>query len=148
VRVTNALSFRAGAGVLSTKILEGTVSGANVAGNRLANAPAFTFNAGADFTVMDSGSGKLSFHPDLSYQSSQYFEVLNIPRLRQSSYALLGGHIDYETAGGRFSASLWAKNIAQTFYFTSRVDLLAGFGLDYNHIGNPRTYGATIGYKF
>ncbi len=92
--------------------------------------------------------GKLSFHPDVAYQSSQFFEVLNIPRLRQGAYALVGGHIDFETRDGRWSASLWAKNLTNQFYFTSRIDLLAGFGFDLNHIGNPRTYGATVGFKF
>ncbi|MDK2758991.1 MAG: TonB-dependent receptor [Blastomonas fulva] len=148
VRASRALSFRAGMGLLSTKILEGTVSGTNVAGRRLAIAPSFTFNAGIDLTVLDGDKGKLSFHPDIAYQSDQYFEVLNIPRLRQKPYALVGGHIDYETKDGRWTASLWAKNLANTFYFTSRIDLLAGFGFDYNHIGNPRTFGGTIGYKF
>lgn len=71
-----------------------------------------------------------------------------MPRLRQSSYALVGGHIDWESASGRFSASIWGKNLADKFYFTSRVDLLAGFGFDYNHIGNPRMYGVTVGAKF
>lgn len=43
---------------------------------------------------------------------------------------------------------MWGKNLTDKFYFTSRVDLLAGFGFDYNHIGNPRTYGVTVGAKF
>ena len=73
---------------------------------------------------------------------------MNIPRLRQPSYAIMGGHIDWESADGRFNASVWGKNLGNKFYFTSRVDLLAGFGFDYNHIGNPRTYGVTVGAKF
>lgn len=60
----------------------------------------------------------------------------------------MGGHIDLETADGRYSLSVWAKNLGNKFYFTSRVDLLAGFGFDYNHIGNPRTFGVTLGAKF
>ena len=60
----------------------------------------------------------------------------------------MGGHIDWESADGRFNASVWGKNLGNKFYFTSRVDLLAGFGFDYNHIGNPRTYGVTVGAKF
>ncbi|MCW1430780.1 hypothetical protein [Novosphingobium sp. JCM 18896] len=107
-----------------------------------------TFNLGADLTLFDNDSGRLSFHPDMAYQSSQFFEVLNVPRLRQSSYAIVGAHLDFETADGRWNASVWGKNLTNKFYFTSRVDLLAGFGLDYNHIGNPRTYGVTVGTKF
>ena len=148
IRASDGISLRSGLGLLSTKIKRGTVSGVNVAGNRLSNAPKLTANIGADVTLFDSDAGKLSFHPDLAYQSNQYFEVLNVPRLRQGSYALVSAHLDFETADGRWNASVWGKNLTKEHYFTSRVDLLAGFGFDYNHIGTPRTYGATVGMNF
>ena len=147
-RATDQLTIRAGVGLLDTKIQKGIVSGVNVAGNELSNAPSITFSGGFDATVMDDSNGKLSLSGDLSYSASQYFEVLNIPRLRQQSYALVAGHIDWESASGRWNASLWGKNMTNKFYFTSRVDLLAGFGFDYNHVAAPRTYGVTIGTKF
>jgi iron complex outermembrane receptor protein len=84
---------------------------------------------------------------EVAYQSAQYFEVINIARLEQKGYALVGGHIDWG-GDGRYTLSAWAKNLSNKLYFTSRVDLLAGFGFDYNHIGNPRTYGVTVGAKF
>lgn len=148
VRAADMVTLRAGMGLLSARIIEGTVSGVDVSDNRLSNAPALTLNGGIDWTVAQGGFGTLSFHPEMAYQSRQYFEVLNIPRLRQGSYALLSGHLDWESADERFNASLWVKNLTRKFYFTSRVDLLAGFGFDYNHIGNPRTYGVTVGVKF
>jgi iron complex outermembrane recepter protein len=148
IRASDRLTLHSGMGVLATKIQRGSVSGVDVSGNRLSNAPTFTFNATIDLTLVDGDMGKLSVHPDVAYQSSQFFEVLNIPRLRQTSYALVGGHIDWESADGRFNASVWGKNLSNKFYFTSRLDLLAGFGFDYNHIGNPRTYGVTVGAKF
>ncbi|MFY7835835.1 MAG: TonB-dependent receptor domain-containing protein [Novosphingobium sp.] len=148
IRATDQLTIHSGVGVLSTSIQRGIVSGVNVAGNRLSNAPSFTFNTTVDLTLFDGDMGKFSVHPDISYQSSQFFEVLNVSRLRQSSYAIVGGHIDWESADGRFNASVWGKNLTDKFYFTSRVDLLAGFGFDYNHIGNPRTYGVSVGMKF
>ncbi|WP_176593627.1 TonB-dependent receptor [Sphingobium sp. EM0848] len=148
IRATDDLTMRAGMGLLSAKIKQGTVSGVDVSGNHLSNAPALTLNGGIDWTVVDGSFGNISVHPEVAYQSSQYFEVLNIPRLKQKGYALLSGHIDWESKNGRFNASLWAKNLTKKFYFTSRVDLLAGFGFDYNHIGNPRSYGVTVGAKF
>ena len=120
----------------------------DVSGNDLANASSLTFNLSVDLTLFDNETGKLSFHPDLSYASSQYFDVVNVPRLQQGGYALLGGHIDFETSDGRWNASIWAKNLTNKFYFSSRIDLSAGFGFDYNHIGAPRTYGISVGTKF
>lgn len=148
VRATDMVVLRAGVGLLDAKIKRGTVSGVDVSGNKLSNAPKLTFTGGVDATVMDGSSGKLSLHGDINYASSQYFEVLNVPRLRQDGYVLLAGHIDWESADGRWNASVWGKNLTDEFYFTSRVDLLAGFGFDYNHVGAPRTYGVTIGTKF
>lgn len=148
VRAGERVDFRAGVGLLSTKIKEGTVSGTDVSGNRLSNAPKLTFNFGADLTLLENGSGTLSFHPEIAYQTNQFFEVLNVARLRQGSYAVVSAHLDFETADGRWNASIWGKNLTDKQYFTSRVDLLAGFGFDYNHIGNPRTYGISIGTKF
>ena len=147
-RASDAVTIRAGIGLLDTKIQQGLVSGVNVAGNELSNAPSLTFNGGFDVTAIDSDAGKLSLHGDLAYSSSQYFEVINIPRLKQKAYALLSGHIDWESANGRWNASIWGKNLTNKFYFTSRVDLLAGFGFDYNHISAPRTYGITVGIKY
>lgn len=148
VRASDMVSFRAGIGLLSTKIIDGTVSGVDVAGNRLSNAPSLSGNIGLDLTVFDNGSGKLSLHPEMSYQTSQYFEVINVPRLQQDGYALLSGHIDWESENGKWNVSIWGKNLADKQYKTSRVDLLAGFGFDYNHVGNPRTYGITVGMQF
>ena len=97
---------------------------------------------------MEGDRGELSLHADLSYAWSQFFEVLNIPRLRQDSYALVSAHVDWESPDGSWNASVWGKNLTDEFYFTSRVDLLAGFGFDYNHVGAPRTFGVTVGRSF
>ena len=148
VRANDRFTLHGGLGLLSTKIISGAVSGSNVADNKLSNAPSLSFNLGVDLTLFDSSAGKLSLHPEMSYQTSQFFEVVNIPRLRQNGYALLGGHIDWESKDKRWNVSVWGKNLADKQYFTSRVDLLAGFGFDYNHIGNPRTYGITLGMEF
>ena len=147
VRASDRFTFNAGLGLLHTKINSGTVSGVNVSGNRLSNAPSLTFNASFDATLVKGSFGAISFHPEVSYQSSQFFENINIPRLRQQSYALFGGHLDWTSDNGMFNASLWARNLGNKFYFTSRIDL-TGFGLDYNHVGNPRMYGITAGVKF
>ena len=146
VHVSDGFTLRGGFGLLSSRIKRGVLNGESLVGNRLANAPSLTLNAGFDATLVEAGDSKLSFHPDISYVSSQYFDVFNKPELKQSGYAQLGAHLDFEH--GPLSASLWAKNITNKYYFTSRIDLIGGFGMIYNHIAPPRTFGATIGYKF
>jgi iron complex outermembrane receptor protein len=145
VRVTDTLGLRAGIGLLDTEITEGILSGVDLAGNRLTNAPTLSANFGMDFTLFDNGMTELSFHPQMSYISDQFFEVLNTPRLEQSGYALLSGHIKLEH--GPMAIALWAKNLTNKFYYTARIDT-QGFGFDYNHVGAPRAYGATLTFDF
>ena len=147
-RTSDRLTLRGSFGFLNAKIQQGLVSGANVAGNKLTNAPSVTASAGFDATLYDGSAGKLSASGDLAYTSSQFFDVVNTSRLRQSGYALLSGHIDWSSANERVNVSIWGKNLTNKLYFTSRVDLLAGFGFDYNHLAAPRTYGITVGTKF
>lgn len=147
-RPSDVVTLRGSLGFLDAKIERGTVSGNNVAGNELTNAPSLTASAGIDVTFYDGDAGKFSGTADLAYTSSQFFDVVNTARLEQDGYALLSGFIRWESANGRFNASIWGKNLTNQFYFTSRVDLLAGFGFDYNHVATPRTYGVTIGTTF
>lgn len=147
-RPSDAVTLRGSLGFLDAKVQQGIVSGANVAGNKLTNAPSLTASAGLDVTFYDGDAGKFSGTADLAYTSSQFFDVVNTARLEQDGYALLSGFLRWESANGRFNASIWGKNLTNQFYFTSRVDLLAGFGFDYNHLATPRTYGITIGTTF
>jgi iron complex outermembrane receptor protein len=145
-RPTDAFTLRAALGLLHARITRGELSGLDLRGNRLPNAASLTLSGGIDWTLFDTSAGQLSVHPNISYVSSQYFEVINVPRLKQGGYALVGGHIDF--SHGPWTASLWAKNLTNTFYTTSRIDLLASVGYDYNHLGTPRTYGASISHRF
>ena len=147
-RASDQITLRGSLGFLNAKIQKGLVSGTNVAGNKLTNAPSVTASAGFDATLYDGSAGKFSASGDLAYTSSQFFDVVNTPRLRQDGYALLSGHIDWSSANERINVSIWGKNLTNKFYFTSRVDLLAGFGFDYNHVSAPRIYGITVGTKF
>lgn len=145
IRASDALTLRGGVGLLSTKITDGVLSGVVLDGNKLANAPDFSFNAGIDLALLDDGVNRLSVHPEISYISSQYFDAINSPVLKQAGYMLVGGNIKYER--GPVSISVWGKNLTNAFYFTSRIDSSA-FGFIYNHLGAPRTYGATLSYEF
>ena len=147
-RPSDAITLRGSLGFLNAKIQEGTVSGINVAGNKLTNAPSLTANAGIDATLYEGNIGKFTATGDLAYTSSQFFDVVNTPRLEQGGYALLSGHVDWTSDSGQYSLTIWGKNLTNKFYFTSRVDLLAGFGFDYNPRSTPRTYGITAGAKF
>lgn len=145
VRPNDAITARAGLGIISSQITKGELSGESLKGNKLSNAPAVSLTAGIDFTAYDDGENRVSFHPDIYYVSKQYFEVFNKDRISQEGYVLLNGRIDYTR--GPLTVSIWGKNLANKFYFTSRYDI-SGFGFDYQHVGTPRTFGGSVTYKF
>ncbi|MFT3976864.1 MAG: TonB-dependent receptor [Sphingomonas bacterium] len=144
-RVSRALDFRLGLGLLHAQVDRGVLDGVDLAGHKLVNAPSVTLNGEMNLRVVDNGDFRLTLSPSVSFSSSQYFEIFNDPGLTQGSYALVGGHIDLDI--GRFRASIWSKNLGDALYRTSRASL-EGFGFVYNHLGAPRTFGVTFGYKF
>lgn len=143
----DTLTVRTGIGLLNSKVERGVISGINIAGKDLPTAPSFSMTGGIDLKLMDNDSGKLVLSGSGSYASSQFFEILNVERLKQRSYALFNAHLDWTSADGRWNASLWGRNLGQKFYTTAGIDL-SGFGFDYKQWGTPRTYGMTVGTSF
>ena len=134
-----------GIGLLDAKARKGVISGVDVTGHSLSNAPKLTLSSAIELLAFDNGDARLTLNGNLSYVSGQYFEIMNIARLRQHGYALIGANA--VVAAGPWTVSLWGKNITDKVYFTSRIDL-SGFGFDYNHLGTPRTFGASVKYGF
>ena len=144
-RPDDRLALQLGLGLLHARATQGTISGLDVAGNTLSNAPSLTANAGISYAVWADDANRLTLRADAAYTSAQFFEIVNIPRLRQPGYALLGAGMDW--VRGDWTLSLWGRNLTDRTYFTARIDL-SGFGFDYNHVGTPRTYGASIRREF
>jgi len=147
VRPVTDLSLNAGLGLLKTEIREGAVSGTSVAGNRLPNAPTVSLTTGVDWTAFRFGQGSIALRADASYSSKQYFELFNTDRIAEDGYVLVNGQIAFESDDERWGAALWARNLFNTYYLKSAIDV-SGFGFDYTHLAEPRTYGVTVNFKF
>ena len=150
LRINDMLSLHSNVGWLSAKVDSGVVDGLDVSGNALINAPHFSFDGGIDWTLVEGNFGTISAHPSLSHVSSQFFDIHNKSFLTQNGYELFDGHIDWVSPDKAWTFTVWGKNIANRFYFTSRYDLETGsaFNFIYNHIGAPRTFGFTLSRKF
>lgn len=144
-RPHRAIDMTVSFGLLDSRVVRGIVNGVDVRGNSLSLAPSATAALDAGVTVLDDNRHRLRVGATISHVGSQFFEILNTPRLRQSAYTLIGGSIEWRT--GRNTVTLWGKNLTNSFYYTSRIDL-SGFGFDYSHLGTPRTYGLTVGRGF
>lgn len=146
-RPIKRLTLTGGLGLLSTKIKKGEVQGEDVAGNRLANAPSLSLTAAVDLDVYEADWGRIALHVDQSYASGQFFELQNKPRLRQPGYSLVNARLALIGDDDRWQVAVWGKNLFNKYYTTSRLDI-SGFGLDWNLLGDPRTYGVSLKYRF
>ena len=110
-------------------------------GNRLSRSPALTGNIAATYTRA-VGTGTASAGVNYYHSSRLYFDPAN--RYSQSSYDLLGAHLDYNPTK-RWHLAGWARNLTNTTYL-SAVNLYASGTLA--KYSDPRTYGLTFGYSF
>lgn len=145
-------------GLIHTKYQELSLSGVNLDGNRLPFAPKVTASLVVDWTALHLANGDtISANANISYNSQQWFspfngepsfagDLTNNHNQQQQGYALVNGRLNYN--GEHFYGSIWAKNIFNKFYTVYGLDLRSAFGYDYLAMGSPRTYGATIGFKF
>jgi iron complex outermembrane recepter protein len=127
-----------------------TLSGVNLDGNTLPNAPKVTINAGFDWKVTPLGSGEIVFSPNLVYTSKQYFSPFNNEggnqNLNMPGQVLADASLGWE--GEQLSVRLWMTNITNRKYFMYGLNMRDAFGYDYMLHAPPRTYGVTTRFKF
>lgn len=141
------LLVQAGAGYTHTKFDEfNSVLGGDLSGNRLPSAPETNVNLAVRYE-WPAFAGKFAIEADTKYMSRQFFNVNNDPLLAQGGYGLIGARVSYATADDRLVFTLWGKNLGDRDYLVDAFDL-AAFGFDQLVVGDPRTYGATLAYRF
>ena len=146
-QISDRLRVSGGVGYLHGEAKKGIVSGIDVAGDRLPNAPRFTATLATDVDVLQADFGTFTAHLDANYNGAQFFTLPHDPRTLVSNYVVLDTRLGFTSSDKKWEAGFWIKNLADEFYRTSVISL-AGFGLDYTHIGAPRTYGADVTFNF
>lgn len=132
-------------------------------GETLPTLPEWTFSLGAT-QIIPTELGELTLHADYSYIAKQEFSPSTAasqqPAGVQASYAeakvlntldsraIVNAKINLDVVNTGFSVSLWGRNIADEKYVTRAQDFYVGLGLATNFVGDPRTYGMTVNYRF
>lgn len=93
-----------------------------------------------------TGAAKVAGQLDGRYATSQYYDVLNNPIALEKGYGLLNARLFYTAPGDRWSASAFVENLTNTKYRAYVVD--TGLTLAQSWLGEPRTYGVKLSYKF
>jgi iron complex outermembrane receptor protein len=146
-QITERWRLSGGVGFLDGEAKKGLVSGISVAGDTLPNSPDFSASVASDLDVWTGGAGTFIFHVDANYVGAQFFTLPHDARTLVDNYAVFDTRIGFESSSEKWEAGFWIKNLGDEFYKTDVISL-AGFGLDYTHIGPPRTYGADITFHF
>ena len=150
--ITPQIRLSAGMGLLDAKYTTLTLTGVDLAGNRLIEAPKFTMNLAADYTVPLSSAVELTLHGDMVHKSKQFFTAYN-DKVFPFSLGVTPAFQEYNARAGlafeegRYNLGLWGKNL-------SNNSTLAGVGIETNTmlrfgtVPYPRRYGIDFQVKF
>ena len=140
-------------------------------GLRMARAPDFTANFGAEYRIPD-GDGGLSLSAHVNYTSryvvtnpsvwgplllgTPYAEFARKQRFTEGAYALLSAQVTWTHHDGHFYVQAFGNNLTNHRYrlhYTGTATTVTNGvpgtnGGTYMPMAEPRVYGARVGYKF
>lgn len=117
----------------------GLTGGGDAAGKRLPDAPDLTAVVSANYSVFASG-GRLDFYGEVSHRSKSYSGVDNSETLDViSSRDVVNARVSFATSRDRLRVSLWARNLFDDSYTTTRGRDF--FGNQFIKRGDPRAIG-------
>ena len=128
----------------------GAPGGGNVqlAGNPTRNSPRWAWTMHGDYEILLPGSsGSVTPSVDLSYKGKTYFSEYARNIESADAYTMLDASLNYETANKQVNFQLWVKNLTDVFRPSSTFALATGRLIGVTYLP-PRTFGATVGYKF
>ncbi len=157
-KATDDLEIRSALGLLHSKYVELTLHATTptrhcCVGNQLIQAPDYNASLGVDWRFARIAAGDLRLLVDGNFYAKQYFDAFNTERIAQGAYGLANARVSFESSAKRgFGAGAWIKNIANRKYLAyglNQNDVDTGaLGFDYGLVGEPRTYGADLTYRF
>ena len=120
----------------------------DLSGNRLARAPEWQYNLGAEYSVLSSNEMELTLRADYQWQDKIYFSFYNHETISQDPYGLLNLSATLVPEAGGWEASAFMRNVFDEQYisniYTTDLIVLRGNA----NIGEPRMYGLSISYDF
>ncbi len=115
-------------------------------GHQLPLSPHVTLSMFADYKVpMDSG--QLDFQLNASFKSRQLFDVANSPFLTQRPYWLENFRVAYDFDDSNWEVAGYVRNLSGQKYFLDVFDL-SFIGFYQGIMGQPRTFGGEVNYRF
>jgi len=121
----------------------------NLDGRSLPHAPDFTGNIGAQYRL-EMGEGLLSsvtLRGDLYYSSRVVLRYFGTDNESQAGYVLGNLSVTFGAADDKATLRLFVDNVGDKAYRQNST-YLGAFGAYYGNYGKPRTFGASLSYRF
>ena len=130
-----------------------TVTRVCCVGNQLIQAPDYDASVDVNWRFAHLNVGDLRLLADTHFYGKQYFDAFNTQRDAQGAYNVVNARIEFDSGGKRaFQIGAWVKNLTNREYLAyalNQKDADTGaLGFDYALVGEPRTYGADVTYRF
>ncbi len=122
-------------------------------GNQLIQAPDYNASADVNWRMVHFAAGDLRLLANASFYGKQYFDAFNTERDAQGAYGIANARLTFDSSGKRgYAIGAWIKNLSNRRYLAyglNQKDLDTGaLGFDYALVGEPRTYGVDLTYRF
>jgi len=140
-------NFQLGVSNLET-IAEGVpLPAGQITDTQMPQAPKWSVNAAASYEWM-LPAGRVALETDAKWNDHQEMELENAPADLEPAYVVANARITYSTRDDRFEIAGWVRNLTDRWYRVYDVDTAGFLGSLQNVYGPPRTYGATVKYRW
>jgi iron complex outermembrane receptor protein len=141
------LNVQAGVSWLDSRAVNVPTPSGILVTSQLPQAPPWSVNAVARYEWPAFG-GNLSAEADAKWNKAQYLELINAEDDLQGSYIVMNARAAFTTGDGRWEYSIYCKNCADRWYRIYNLDLSGFLGIDQSVYGPPRTFGASVAYRW
>jgi outer membrane receptor protein involved in Fe transport len=154
-KTTEDIELSGSLGFLNAKYQELALKGVDLSGNQLIQAPDVSGSLALNWRFLQLPAGDVHLMLNGNWYSRQYFDAPDTHRVSQGAYAIANGRLSFSGTGGfasGFDVGVWVKNLGNRQYIqyavAQREPNEGGLGFDYGLVGEPRTFGADIRYRF
>ena len=146
----DGLSITLGGNVMDTEIVRytGVAGTGDFTGNKLANSPKSSWNGAVRYEFPLGGNLRAYLLGSARWQDDQYFTVANNPQASQRAYGVFNARAALTDSDGKWEVALWGENLGNKLFITQAYDNYPGIFPSQYFLGDPRTYGLSVLYRF
>jgi iron complex outermembrane recepter protein len=157
-KITDAFTLYGNYSYLDAGFRSLVIEGADLSGKKPRATPKHSFNIGGTYTWVFGNSGELTIRANVTHRSRYFLSVDNDPNRTAKIDNVVNSGIEYTTPNKKWEFSLWVKNLTDERFFLTkadrgtfiqpRSDRRAGLRTYTGRYNEPRTFGATVRWKY